>query len=84
MYMIVAWLRREHQLHRYISIMSRTYDCVSMYEERSFLRDKTMLRYVIHGCQLDTRPSQALFHNIGCVWICRLCIIYGTFNYESM
>ena len=38
---------RDHVLHRYISIMSRTCECMNMYEERSFLRDRSMLRYVM-------------------------------------
>ena len=47
MYCMLCFLCRDHKLQRYINLISRTMDCFNMYEERSFLRDKTMLRYVI-------------------------------------
>ena len=47
MYFMLCFLCRDHKLQRYINLISRTMDCFNMYEERSFLRDKTMLRYVI-------------------------------------
>ena len=47
LYLNMFMFGRDHILPRWISIMSRTPEVQTMYEEKSFMRDKTLLRYVI-------------------------------------